>query len=338
MNIRPNTLRLIEDAHRFGACYRGGFANHLPMALLALDAMGASDERIEAYAKQYAAQLEPMPPAADTIGAGDEQRFLGSSAAFPSWVAYFSMRITAEGRDRVMREWTTRLIPGIGSGAFHGVIRTAYALDADSDAELAHALAYWASAYEPLHQFSTPTGKRMPAEILTQISKDAGRAGKKLPGRGIADRMVAASRLREFGGWVASADRARLDLDSLGAAMIRAYSACGDFTILHGVTGTHAARSLVRYVDDPAPLVLALWRALLAAYVGVGAPPVSGWSLQGDHSLDWPAIHARAVACDDEHDIKIVYSCWRQWQRLGDDLYRRVASAKVASLAQVKFV
>ncbi|MBC8024080.1 MAG: DUF4243 domain-containing protein, partial [Burkholderiales bacterium] len=228
MSIRPNTVRLIEDAHRFSASYRGGLASHLPMALLALDAMGASDERIEAYANRYAAQLEPMPAAADTIGAGDEQRFLGSSASFPSWVSYFVTRITAEGRDRVMREWTTRLIPGIGSAAFHGVIRTAYALDAGSDAELAHALAYWASAYEPLHQSSTPAGKRTPAEILTQISKDAGRAGKKLPGRSIAGRMVAASRLREFGGWVGAADPARLDLDGLAAAMIRAYAATGD--------------------------------------------------------------------------------------------------------------
>lgn len=330
MSIRPNTLRLIEDAHRFSASYRGGFANHLPMALLALDAMGANDERIEAYAKKYAAQLEPMPPAVDPIGAGDEQRFLGSSAALPSWVTYFVTRITVEGRDRVMREWTTRLIPGIGSGAFHGIIRTAYALDAGSDAELAHALAYWASAYEPLRQFSTPAGRRTPAEILTQISKDAGRAGKKLPGRNIADRMVAASCLREFGGWVGAADPARLDLDGLAAAMIRAYAATGDFTMLHAVTGTHAARALLRHVDSRAALVGDLWRALLAAYVGVGAPSVTGWKLEGDDKLDWPGIHERACRCDDEHDVKIAYSCWRGWQSTGDDIYRRVASAVVS--------
>ena len=60
MSVGPNTLRLIEDAHRFGAAYGGGLASHLPMALLALDAMGASDERIEAYALQYGAQLEHL--------------------------------------------------------------------------------------------------------------------------------------------------------------------------------------------------------------------------------------------------------------------------------------
>jgi hypothetical protein len=337
VSARASTLRIIEEAHRFGGSYRGGLANHLPMALIALDAMGASDERIEAYARQYAAQLEPMPPLAEAIAAGDEQRFLGSSAAFPAWVAYFAARIATEGRERVMREWSARLIPGIGSAAFHGVIRTAYALDAGSDAELAHALAYWASAYESLHQFSTPAGKRAPADILTQISRDESRAGKKLPGRSIAGRMVAASRLREFGGWIAATDPARLDLDGLAAAMVRAYAATGDFTMLHAVTGTHAARALLRLVDTPAILVGALWRALLAAYVGVGAPPVSGWKLEGDDKLEWPAILERACARDDEHDVKLAYSCWRGWQWTGDDVYRRVASAVVSRAAAPVF-
>lgn len=337
MTLRDTTIALIEDAHRFSAFYGGYLANHLPMTLVALDAMGAADERIAAYAARYAAQLEPMPPAAEAIGAGDEQRFLGSSAAFPAWVSYFMARVAGEGRERVLREWIARLTPGIGSGAFHGVIRTAYALDSGSDAELAHGLAYWASAYEPLHQFSTPAGKRTPAEVLAQVSKEAGQSGKKLPGRSIAGRMLAASRLREFGGWVGAADPARLDLDGLAAAMIRAYAATGDFTLLHAVTGTHAARALLRYVESPTALVGAHWRALLAAYVGVGAPAVSGWKLEGDDKLDWPSIHERACGRDDEHDVKITYSCWRGWQWTGDDLYRRVASAVVSRTAAPAF-
>ena len=35
--------------------------------------------------------------------------------------------------------------PGIGAAAFHGAIRTAYALESASRTELAHALAYWAA-------------------------------------------------------------------------------------------------------------------------------------------------------------------------------------------------
>ena len=44
--IRAATRALIEDAHCHDAFYRDGFANHLPMALVALDAMGATDSEI----------------------------------------------------------------------------------------------------------------------------------------------------------------------------------------------------------------------------------------------------------------------------------------------------
>ena len=101
--------------------------------------------------------------------------------------------------------------------------------------------------------------------------------------------------------------------------------------MLHGVTGIHAFRILAPYASDPAAALRDLWSALLATYVGTGSPPVLGWGLKGDDTLDWPAIHARAVGRDDEHDIKLAYSCWREWQHRGDDLYRRVASARVTT-------
>jgi hypothetical protein len=96
------------------------------------------------------------------------------------------------------------------------------------------------------------------------------------------------------------------------------------------VTGIHAFRVLGPYASDSGAALQDLWPALVATYVGAGAPPVEGWGLEGDDSLDWPAIHARAVKREDEHDIKLAYSCWREWQYRGDDLYRRAASARVA--------
>jgi len=45
---------------------------------------------------------------------------------------------------------------------------------------------------------------------------------------------------------------------------------------------------------------------------------------------DDPANTIVSVKREDEHDIKLAYSCWREWQHRGDDLYRRAASARVA--------
>ena len=58
--LRPVTRALIEGQHRHSGIYRDYLANHLPMGLVALDAMGASDEQLVLFARANEAKLEPM--------------------------------------------------------------------------------------------------------------------------------------------------------------------------------------------------------------------------------------------------------------------------------------
>lgn len=320
----------IEAAHRYGAIYRGGLASHHPMAIAALDAMGATDSDLERFEARYLPQLEPMPRAVVLIQEGDEAAHLGSPRAFCEWLQYFATAISRDGANPVLRCWIDRLTPAIAAGAFHGAIRTAFAIESEAQDELAHGLAYWAAAYVVLPQCPPPSGKRSPHEVLSAIAADPALSGKRLPGNGIISRAAAAARLPQFAGYAASLDPDQLALDSIARAMLKAYAASGDFALLHGVTGLHAFRVLGPYAGDSGAALQDLWPALLATYIGTGAPPVDGWGLKGDDSLDWPAIHARAVKREDEHDIKLAYSCWREWQHRGDDLYRRAASARVA--------
>lgn len=320
----------IEAAHRYGAIYRGGFASHHPMAVAALDAMGATGADLDRFEAHYLPQLEPIPSAVVEIRPGDEAAHLGSPRAFPEWVVYFAAAIERDGAEAVLRLWIDRLTPAIAAGAFHGAIRTAFALESQARDELAHGLAYWAAAYVALPMPAEPRGKRSPSEVLVAISKDPAHAGKRPAGRNIIERTVAAARQPEFARHVASLDPGELALDAIARALLRAYAASGDFTLLHGVTGAHAFRILGSYAGDSGAALQDLWVAVVAAYIGAGAPPVEGWGLKGDDGLDWPGIHARAVKREDEHDIKLAYSCWREWQHRGDDLYRRAASARVS--------
>jgi hypothetical protein len=320
----------IEAAHRCGAFYRGYLASHHPMAITALDAMGASDDDLDRFEAHYLGNLEPMPAAVVLISPGDEAAHLGSPRAFSEWVRYFSDAIAKEGSGEVLRRWVDRLLPAVASGAFHGAIRTAFALESEAQDELAHGLGYWAAAYEPLRVPAEPSGTRSPYEVLLAISKDATHSGRRPAGRNIIERTVAATRLPDFNTHVASLDPDQLALDSIASALLRAYAASGDFTLLHGVTGTHAFRLLAPYASDSGAALLDLWSSVVAAYLGAGSPPVDGWGLEGSDALDWPEIQARAIRRDDEHDIKLAYSCWREWQHRGDDLYRRAASARVA--------
>jgi hypothetical protein len=330
MTSREGARGRIEAAHRYGAIYRGGLASHHPMAIAALDAMGATDADLDAFEAQYLPNLEPMPRAVVSIQDGDEAAHLGSPRAFPEWLVYFSTAIARDGAGEVLRRWIDRLTPALASGAFHGAIRTAYALESGAKDELAHGLAYWACSYTVLPEAGPPSGSRSPFEVLQAIAADPARAGKRLPGNGIIARATQAARLPEFGAYAASLDPDQLALDAIARAMARAYAGSGDFAVLHCVTGVHAFRVLAPYAADSGAALQDLWPALVATYVGAGAPPVEGWALEGDDSLDWPGIHARAVKREDEHDIKLAYSCWREWQHRGDDLYRRAASARVA--------
>lgn len=331
MSIAAATRARIESAHRFGAIYRGYLASHHPMALVALDAMGATPGDLDRFEAAYLPKLEPIAASVVVIQPGDEAAHLGSPRAFPEWVDYFSRALDHEGVDAVLARWVDRLLPSVAAGAFHGAIRTAFAIESEARREAAHALAYWAAAYEPLPVPPPAAGTRSPYEVLAALARDPAHAGRRLAGRNIIERTVAAGRLPDFAAHVASVDPAQLDLDAVARALLRAYAASGDFTLLHGVTATHAFRLLAPHAGDARAALDDLWSALVAAYLGAGAPPVEGWGLEGDDALGWPAIHARAVRCDDEHDIKLAYSCWREWQHRGDDLYRRVASARVCA-------
>jgi Questin oxidase-like len=335
MSVRPSTRERIEAAHRYGAFYRGYLASHYPMAVVALEAMGGTDADVDRFGSHYLQQLELLDDAIVTIEPGDEAAHLGSPRAFPEWVLYFSKAIASDGVDATLGRWINRLLPAIASGAFHGAIRTAYALESGCERELAHALAYWAAAYEPFAPPPEPSGSLAPGEVFASIARDPEHAGRRLPGRNIIERTVKAMDLPDFASRVASVDPARLDLDSVARALLQAYVASGDFTVLHCVTATHGFRLLAPHVHEPEAALRHLWSATIATYLGAGSPRVEGWGIHGNEALAWPVIHERAVRCEDEHDIKFAYTCWREWQHRGDDLYRRAASARVCNVSRV---
>jgi hypothetical protein len=324
--IREATRRLIEAGLRHDAFYRERLANHLPMALVALDGLGADDARIAAFARHYAAQLEPLRTVADPILPGEEMQRLGQSVSFPAWREFFAASFEREGHEAVLRSCADRLLEGVAGGAFHGAIRTAYALEAQSLDELSHALAYWAAAWRFLGSPPRFAGQLGPAEVLAAMAADPALAGHRPEGRNIEDRTAAAARMPAVVAHAANIDPRRLDLDALATAALRAYEHSGDFTVLHMVTGVHAARALLPYARDAQAAQKHLAFALACAYAGTGCP---AGAPAADDGENWLVIRERAVRCDDEHDVKLAYTCWREWQRTGDDLYRRVAAARV---------
>jgi len=285
-----------------------GFSNHLPMELVALDAMGAPPSRLE---EMLAASVPRMDLRADTT-------------AFDAYRA----EIAADGIDATVR----RHLPGFAempaSEWFHSMIRLAYALDAGHPGQVASALADW-TAYGHALPGEPPTGGDVPAiEVLGRLADaglDRGQHGADLAA------VASQDRFRQLGAPVV----VRPDLDDLAAAVAAAHVSGASFASLHLVTGVQAARTVGRHLRgvDEERFARRVAQAALAGHVAGGAPPVPTSEeldrLRAAAVPPWDQVRAAATASPDVHVTKLVYTCRTEQAASGDPLYAWLAARAV---------
>jgi hypothetical protein len=156
----PATMQLDEAFDRVSALdfeIPNPFVNHGPMACEALTTLGFGSELsdwVEHFEASMHRAIEPVTPRW-----GHEfpwQDLLGDHRLLPEWMGYFRRTIDDDGWPDVVRTWVPRLMPGLVSALFHGVIRTSHAVRAieaedtrSRRAELARALGNWAVWFGP---------------------------------------------------------------------------------------------------------------------------------------------------------------------------------------------
>jgi Questin oxidase-like len=118
------------------------------------------------------------------------------------------------------------------------------------------------------------------------------------------------------------------DIARVGIAL---YWQEANFTVLHMVTATHAARVLFGRFPALATdgALQALWGAICAAYASVGAPILTE-RLATPNLLSWDKISAQAVGNNDDHVIKMTYTCRCEAKQCGNPLYQASAARLVA--------
>ena len=300
---------LLDEGAAFDAEYAGGLSNHLPMALLALARLGATEARLNAFAQNYSRRLQPAPPPRPWPAGDAWASRLGEREAWPEYRDLFFDWLLHEHSRDVLRQVLPRLMQGCGAAAFHGLIRTAYALQSTRRQELADALAYWACRWLDLGTpvtAGTSGTVRMPQAVLRQLHVTQSDADL------IFQRMQAAAREAHFQAVVATLAVRESTLAQLALLAAQAYAASGNFTALHLVTSAHATRLLLPWVDDPLPALHGYWRAFAAAVCAsgmtVGTAPTP---------RPWPELVAAALASDDDHVIKLVDSCREEHRSYG---------------------
>jgi len=320
--------QLLDQSLRLDAEYGQNLSSHLPMGLTALARLGAADARLADFAQCYARRLRPKPPS-EPWPAGEpwKSRF-GDPRAWPAYRSLFNEWIDDEGAPAVLAQALPALMGGVGAAAFHGPIRTAYAIAAGHSHELAEALAYWACRWFALGEPPTAGRERDAAAVLARF--DFAKPRQPL----IAERMAQVANQSAFAGIAATfcIDDPDTTLAQLAALAARLYAATDNFTVLHLVTSAHALRVLLPWldVDERSQAAGLYWLAYAAGHAASGlthrasaAAPVA--------LRPWPEIVSQAIASDDDHFIKLVDSCREQERAYGGAVWREAASRALQS-------
>ena len=329
---------LLDQGLNFAPEYHGGLSNHLPMALVALQGLGADASRLGRFAHSHAQRLQPL--AADSTSptaAPDttpEPQGLRRPEAYRELFDSLHDRLGRDGRQAVLAAVLPQLLPGIGAAAFHGLIRTAYGLDSGHDGELAAGLAYWASRHLPLlaalpqagHQGGNGHDSDLGVRAWIDGLAHACAHWQATPGL-ISEQMRSVAATEAFRQHVG---RLRVDaqtLPQLAALAADRYLASRNFTVLHLVTSGHALRLLLPLLDEP--LAAVRWYSVAFAAALLGSRVSPGRIAPPPDPMDWPELAARAIASEDEHVIKLVYTSRAEAQARDERLYRCVATRAI---------
>ena len=146
----------LDRLHATGPEFDGYLSNHGPMVVEALARLDRSGS-IHRWTDGYLRRLDDVPRGITPIRHDSWHEALGD----PSPCRRLDRLLPDRGRrrtgDELVTTWWPRLLPGIAAGATHGVIRVGHAVRALRAAastprrhELAHALAYWATRWQPV--------------------------------------------------------------------------------------------------------------------------------------------------------------------------------------------
>jgi hypothetical protein len=340
LDSNPDVLsELLDDELNADPTTKRNLTNHLPMALVAKTRLGANEGELRRFAAAYSKRNAPLAPVQHPLTSNTWTTAIGQKGASGDLRDYFSRSVNDVGVDNTLRAHLPFLLPGISGAAFHGAIRLAYALEVASPIRIAAGLGYLAEVAPPLGPITpSPATLDDPIELLITYSRSH-RWSSAADDNTIGERMSTVAHDEAFMSLPAALHLDEHTADRLADAALAIFATTGDFTALHGVTGSAAIESLRPWLDDPSSLDLYLFQALAAAYLTIDAPAL--WS--GERQTEFVASNNTTLGevelvganSDDEHVSKLIYTAHRLWVKTANPLYLAVAARKARLLPQV---
>jgi hypothetical protein len=287
---------LLNDGVRFDPHYLPSMnSDHMPMTLCAMKGLGAQRSSLLAYRSDYCKILHEIRPQSPLQ---NWRQGIGRSETYASLFSFFRLEVASKGIGPTVAEYLPEFVSSLAMDAFHPIIRLGYAIDFQSQAETAAALAYLISSHREV-----PVDTENRIDLSQQL-----------------EQQVAAGPLRfetqRFSGGIRElldGDRyptgIAMDLNNCAALALDIYRSTRNFFALHLVTSTHAIRICSEFVDEKLALA-ALTGSLLAAHQVVGSP-----AFEREGPLPIPE------RLDREHAYKYAWTCLSEYRFYGDESY-----------------
>jgi hypothetical protein len=320
------------DPFGMGFC----LSNHAPMAVEAMCAMGRPDAVIP-WVERYRVRLPDAPKPREPIPGSAWREALGNLGRAPDWVQFFTTELAEASWTDVLNRWVPRLAPAAFGGGTHGVLRTAHAARSLGHAEtpqrhheLAEALGYWAACYETLPEAPGNAAHLFPAEALSRVEQLdlRDRANWVL----FVQPIAKLSSLPSFGG---VADLVDVESDpsaflselseSIAALLVSNVERVMPRALVHALTAGAATRLMLPYLSPEATATSLRygWQVAAAFYAALVLEPAADDSPGPDENIE--DLVDEAIACPDEHGIKVTEACLREYALNPKPVYLRAA-------------
>ena len=320
-------------------------ANHGPMVVEALSELGRADALVE-WAERYRPRLGDRPAPSERITAEDWRTAIGDMSRVRDWADFFDAELATTNWTDVVNQWFPRLAPGMCAGV-HGAVRTAHAARSLGKAdtpmrrrELAEGLGYWAGQYHALAESRGAMRGMLPSEALPRVEQleVEARTGwirftDPIDTLTTKPAFVGVPDLVDADG---DPDVVVHDLARVFARLLIANNpSVNPRALCHGLTAGTATRMMLPYLTDEARRASLRygWQTAAAFYGALVLEPAAADIDDPLETVD--EIVDEALACPDEHGIKVTEACLREHALDGDPVFLAAALSTTRRLNDV---
>jgi len=137
--------------------YNGNLSNHLAHGVIALEHLGASDDRIQEFVQVYE-QRTKLRPAENVLQEADqrlnikqfERGLVGARRNFYGLQEFYAQAFAENGRDQVIREYLPQTLRGMSGALLHNMIHLGYGYRSQAEHIVLEGMAYMHHSCLPL--------------------------------------------------------------------------------------------------------------------------------------------------------------------------------------------